>query len=348
MATIGNSFLNLIDLYRGMGPDGKIDADVIEVLHRLSPAVQDAIATEANKGASHLHTIRSGLPSVTWGRLYKGIAQSKSGKTQVEDTTGFVEGRSEIDERLLSLAGANEAALRLSEADSFLEAMTQEVETGIFYHDSTTTPEKFKGLAARYNVRGGGGAGNNVIHGGGSGSDNMSIWFVTWGEQDTTLLYPKGTRAGLERIDRGSVQVLDSNNLPYFAKVEEFRWHVGLAVRDWRSNVRIANIDVSDVLAGNVDLYALMRQAYYKNQKWRVSKDMKAPDAAKHGRSVIYMNATAAEALDALATNAGASDNFVRLKPMELEGQEVLSYRQVPIRITDALLNTEATVPVAS
>lgn len=344
MATIGNSFLNLIDMYRGMGPDGKIDADVIEVLHRLSPAVQDAIATEANKGSSHLHTIRSGLPSVTWGRLYKGIPQSKSGKTQVEDTTGFVEGRSEIDERLLDLAADNAPALRLSEADSFLEAMTQEVETGIFYHDSATTPEKFKGLAARYNVRGGGGAGNNVVHGGGSGSDNTSIWIVTWGEQQTTLLYPKGTRAGLTRQDRGSVQVLDSNNLPYFAKVEEFRWHVGLAVRDWRYNVRIANIDVSDLLAGSVDVYALLRQAYYKNQRWRVSRDMKAPDAGQQGRTVIYMNSAVAEALDAQNTD----DDRVQLKYMELEGQEVLSYRNLPIRITDALLNTETAVPVAS
>jgi len=50
------------------------------------------------------------------------------------------------------------------------------------------------------------------------------------------------------------------------------------------------------------------------------------------------------EALDALAHNAGASDNFTRLKPMEIEGKEVLTYRGIPIRETDALLNTEARV----
>lgn len=348
MATLGASFPNLMDLYRGMGPDGMIAADIVEALHRLSPFVRNSITVEANKGASHLHTIRSGLPSVTWGRLYKGVAQSKSSKTQVEDTTGFVEGRSEIDERLLDLAGGNAALLRADEANGFLEAMAQEIETGAFYHDSTTTPEKFKGLAARYNVRGGSGAGNNVIHGGGSGSDNMSIWFVTHAQDATHFIHPKGTMAGIERKDRGSVQVLDSNNLPYFAQVEEFRQHIGLAVRDWRKNVRIANIDVSDVLAGTVDLYALMRQAVYRNQTWRQSKDLNAPNAAATGRTVIYMNSTAAEALDALATNGGADDNFVRLRPMELEGQEVLSYRSLPIFISEALLNTEATVPVAS
>lgn len=346
MATLGASFPNLMDLYRGMGPDGKIAADIIEALHRLSPFYRNSITVEANKGASHLHTIRTGLPSVTWGRLYKGIAQSKSGKTQVEDTTGFVEGRSEIDERLLDLAGENADALRSDEADGFLEAMAQELETGSFYHDSATTPEKFKGLAARYNVRGGGGAGANVIHGGGSGSDNTSIWIVTHAVNATHYIHPKGTMAGLQRQDRGAVQVLDGNSLPYFAKVEEFREHIGLAVRDWRLNVRIANIDVSDMLAGTTDVYALLRQAFYRNQRWRQSKDLNSPDAAKTGRTVIYMNAAVAEALDAQATNAGADDNFVRLKPMELEGQEILSYRSLPIFISEALLNTEAAVPL--
>ncbi|MGF7146529.1 hypothetical protein FHS96_000138 [Sphingomonas zeicaulis] len=342
MATIGNSFVNLIDLYRSMGPQGEIDASVIEVLHRLSPTVKDAIATECNMGTTHKHTIRTGLPSVTWGRLYQGIPQSKSTKAQVEDTTGFVEGLSTIDERLLDIS-PNPAATRLSEAEGFLEAMVQEVETGIFYSDVASTPEKFRGLAARYNVSGGSGAGNQIVKAGGAGADNTSIWFVTWGESQTTLLFPKGTRAGLQRQDMGRQRVLDGDNNAYYAMEEQFRWHVGLAVRDWRYNVRIANIDVSEAQAGNVDLYRFMRQAFYKLQGRRATK-MDDPNAAKNGRTVIYMNRDMLEALDALATNDGAGDNFVRLTPMQLEGQEVMSYRGIPIRETDALVNNEALV----
>jgi hypothetical protein len=349
MATIGNSFYNLIDYYRSLAGNGEsIEADVVEALATLKPAIGDAIATEANKGASHLHTIRSGLPTVTWGRLYRGIQQSKGSKTQVEDTTGFVEGRSEIDERLLQLTN-NEAAVRMDEANGFLEALGQEVESGIFYNDTASTPEKFKGLAARYNTLGGGGAGNQVVNALGAGSDNTSIWFVTWGESQTTLIYPKGTKAGIERTDRGSQQVLDAGGLPYFAKVEEFRWHLGLAVRDWRYNARIANIDLSDVQAGTVDLYKYMRKAYYKLQGRRCTKMFKGngqpnPHAAREGRTVIYMNRDMLEALDALATNKGNTDSYVRLTPMELEGKEVMSYRGIPIRETDALLNTETVV----
>ena len=43
----------------------------------------------------------TGLPSVTWGQLYAGIAQSKSTTQQVDDTTGFLEALSSIDKRLL-------------------------------------------------------------------------------------------------------------------------------------------------------------------------------------------------------------------------------------------------------
>ena len=62
------------------------------------------------------------------------------------------------------------------------------------------------------------------------------------------------------------------------------------------------------------------------------------------GRTVLYCNRDILEALDALATNAGSSDNFTRLRPMEVEGKEVLAYRGIPIRETDVLLNTEARV----
>jgi len=103
----------------------------------------------------------------------------------------------------------------------------------------------------------------------------------------------------------------------------------------------VANIDLSDLQAGNVDIYAFLRQAYYKLKSRRVNKIM---DQKSPGRLAMYCNRDVLEALDALATNAGSDDNFVRLRPMEIQGQEVMSYRNMPIRETDAILNTEAQV----
>lgn len=331
MALIGNKFVDLIDIYKQQDGHGNF-VPVIEILTKMNPILDDAIAVECNKGTTHLHTIRTGLPDVAWGMLYKGIAQSKSSKAQVEDTTGFVEGLSTVDSRLLKLS-SNEGAVRLSEANSFLEAMSQEVATKIFYGNTNSDPEQFMGLSPRFNDKNAPN-GNQIIDAGGTGSVNTSVWFVTWGENQVHLLYPQGTKAGIDRQDMGEQRVLDASGNPYFAKEEKFTWHVGLAVRDWRYVARIANIDTTNMAAGSVKLYDFMRKAFYKLQNRRVAA----------GRIAIYANRDVLEVLDALATNAGATDSFIRLRPMEIQGEQVLTYRGIPIRETDALLNTEARV----
>jgi hypothetical protein len=211
--------------------------------------------------------------------------------------------------------------------------MNQEVASKLFYGSTASDPEQFMGLSPRYNdlsaVNG-----NNIIDAGGTGADNTSIWFVTWGDNQTSLLYPKGTQAGIKREDKGEQRVQDGDGNAYYVKEELFKWHIGLSVRDWRYNSRVANIDVSDALAGSTQLYTFLRKAYYKLQSRRVPG----------GQMAIYCNRDMLEVLDLLSTNAGASDSFVRLKPMEIQGKEVMTYRGIPIRETDALLNTEAQV----
>lgn len=344
MPTVGNTYYNLIDMYRSKSPDGSIEADIVEILSELTPVMRDGVTLECNDGTKHIHTVRSALPAVTWGRLYKGIPASKSGRTQVTDTTGFIEGISEIDKRLLDLAGDKAAAVRLSEARGFLQSIAHEAEQTFFYGDVISAPDEFKGLAARMNT-----LGDQVIDGGGSGSDNTSIYFVTHSEDYTSILHPANLPAGVQREDKGEQRVLDGSGNAYFAMEELFRLHMGVSVKDPRGNARICNIDVSEVADGNVDLYGLMRKAYYRLQVRRSGKYVLAdgsanPNAARTGRTCLYMNRDILEALDALATNAGSSDSFVRLRPMELEGEEVMSYRGMPIRETDSLLNTEEAV----
>lgn len=341
MATIGQSYPSLIDAYKASS-----EGTVIDILSQQNPVLDDAIATECNMGSVHRHMIRTGLPSVSWGRLYKGTPQSKSTMQQVDDTTGFLEGRSEIDTRLLKLA-PDPAKQRLTDSAPQLEAMNQEMATGVFYHDTATTPDKFKGLSARYNQYYMGtksGAPKNsasqVVHGGGTGSDNTSIWFVTWGDHATSLLYPKGTKAGVSIEDKGEQRVLDADGNPYYAKETMFNWHIGMAVKDWRYNARIANIDVSNALSGGVDLWELLRMAYYRLESRRRN--------AMSSRIAIYMNRDMLEVLDAQSSDrslTAARNNTTHVSQATIEGKEVMTYRGIPIRETDALLNTEALVP---
>ena len=331
MATLGATYVDLIDIYKQQDGHGQF-VPVIEMLMEMNPMLDDAIAVECNKGTTHLHTVRSGLPDVTWGKLYQGIPNGKGKTSQVEDTTGFVEGLSTIDKRLLDLS-TNEGAVRLSEAQAYLESMSQEVATKLIYGNSASDPEEFMGFAPRFNDTTAAN-GNQIILAGGAGADNTSIWFVTWGDNQCNLLYPKGTQAGVQREDMGKQRVTDGAGNAYYAMEEKFTWHVGLAVKDWRYVCRIANIDVSLMAAGSVSLYDFMRKAYYKLQNRRVAG----------GNIAIYCNRDVLEALDALASNAGTSDSFVRLKTTEIEGKEVTTYRGIPIRETDAIINTEALV----
>lgn len=345
MAIIGASYPTLIDMYKSSA-----EGTVIELLKQNNPILEDAIATPCNMDTVHRHSIRTGYPTVSWGRLYKGVAASKATMQQVDDTTGFLEARSEIDTRLLKLA-PDPAKARLVDSQPFLDVMNIEMATGMFYHSIATTPEKFQGLAPRFNAYNTNpvdpskpNIANQVVHGGGSGSDNTSIWFVTWADHATSLLYPKGMKAGVTIEDKGEEKVFDENNLPYYAKVTMFNWHVGAFVKDYRYNARIANIDVSDAMAGTVDLWALLRKAYYRLfAVYGVG--------ALGGKTAIYMNRQMLEILDAQSSDRAllaANPNNTGLKQENVEGKIVTTYRGIPIRLTDAILNTEALVPAVT
>lgn len=332
MATIGSSFFDLVDLYKRQDETLEI-ATIIELLKETNSVLDDAMAVEANNGSKHRTTIRTGLPAVTWGKLYQGIPQSKSETMQVDDTTGFVEALSTVDKRLLDLSN-NEAAVRLTEAQAFLESMNQEAASKIFYGNVATDPEEITGFAPRFNSLTAANGGQ-IVDAGGTGADNTSIWFVTWGDRQSHLIYPSGTRAGITREDKGEQRVTDGSGNAYYVMEELFRWHLGVTVRDWRFMARVANIDTSQLAAGSVDIYQFMRQAFWKLKSHRVTG----------GRQVIYCNADVMEALDADSTpTTSTSASFVRLRPSEVDGQEVMSYRGIPIRQVDALVNTEAQV----
>lgn len=336
MAILGNTYLQLIDMMKRA--DEPLYG-IVEALARLNPFMKDANVLTCNQGTKHKSLIRTGLPAVSWGALYQGIAQGKSTTAEVEDTTGFVEGLSPVDERLLALYGDKAAAVRMSEANAFFEAISQAVESAIWYSNVNINGKQFHGLAPRYNSL----SNPNVVNGGGAGSDNTSIWIVTHGDQQTSVLVPENIKAGIQREDMGRQRVLDGNGNPFYVKEEKFSQHLGIGVKDWRYNARVPNIDVSDVIAGTTKVNPLLRKAYYRLQGRR-SYQIDMPGQFNPGNTVIYMNKTLLEALDAEGTNAAGTDNFVRLKPMEIQGEEVQSWRGIPIRETDALLNTESLV----
>ena len=336
MAILGSTYWNLIDLLK---VQDMAAGTVAEVLHQLNPFMKDANVITCNNGTRHKVPIRSGLPAVSWGALYQGIVQSKGNYTEVEDTTGFVEGLSSVDERLLNIKPEEGNKLRLTEGMGFMESIAQSVESAIWYSNVSINGKQFHGLAPRYNSL----SMPNVINGGGTGSDNTSIWIVTHGDMQTSVITPENISGGVQREDMGRQRVLDANGNPYYVQEEKYTQHIGVSVKDWRYNARVANISTSAVVAGTVNVNALLRKAYYKLQGRRNYK-LESDGQISVGRTAIYMNRTMMEALDAEQTNGRSVDNFVRLTPMEIQGEEVQSWRGMPIRETDNILNTETPV----
>lgn len=331
MAVVGNTYLTLADLFSRQD-ETKAIATIIEMLAEINPLLEDMPVVECNSGTRHLTTVRTGLPSATWRKLYEGVQPSKSTTRQVYDTVGSLEAWSEIDAKLVEIS-SDPAGTRLSEAQAFIEALSQTMATTLFYGDTASEPEKFLGLAPRFNDTGAEN-GSQIVKAGGAGSDNTSIWFVVWGERTVHGLYPRGSRAGLQRDDKGKQTKDQADGSVFDVFREKFCWDMGLSLRDWRYVARVCNVDVtalsSDASTG-ADLHERMTEAYYRLHQRRIAG----------GRAAIYCNTRIKEFLHKQALKAN-NNTFVRLA--EVDGEEKMSFLGLPIRECDAILNTEAAV----
>lgn len=337
MAIVGQKFTDIADVLKRTDPDNQIAA-IIELMTETNQLMEDAVFMEGNLPTGHRHTIRTGLPSGTWRKMYQGVQPTKSTTAQVDDTIGQLEAYSVVDAALASLNG-NESAYRMSEAVSFLEGMGQDFAETMIYGNTDINPERFMGLAPRYS-----GIstdpkqiGYNVIDGGGTGSDNTSLWFVTWGERHTSCIYPKGSMAGLQRTDKGQVTQQLADGSKFEALEEHFCHRVGLAVSDWRNNVRVANLSNADMQAGSVELEMLMIEAY-----GRLKRPL-AFDASRTENTYIYCNEQVWTALNKRALQRNSSC----LSIDTWNGRPQLNFWGIPIKKHDAIINTEARVVAA-
>lgn len=332
MATLSTLNPTLADIASRMTDDGKIDPMIVELLTESNEILEDMTFIEANGFTEHKTTVRSGLPQGTWRKLNYGVQPEKSRTVQVKDSLGMLETYAEVDKALADLNG-NEAAWRLSEDRAFIEGLNQTQASTLFYGDSSLDPEKYMGLAPRYSDSTAEN-GQNILNGGGTGDDNTSIWLVIWGPNTVHGIYPKGSQAGLQSRDLGEQTLFDANGGRYQGYRTHYKWDSGMTLRDWRYVVRIANIDVSaltkDASAG-ADLIDLIVQALEQ-----------VPNLSM-GRPVIYANKTIRSFLRRQITN---KDN-VHLALDEVAGKKVVTFDGVPIRKTDAILNTEAAVAFA-
>src|SRR5436190_20435700 len=94
--TVPSGAVTLLDWAKSIDPDGKIAA-VVELLNQSNEILIDMPFIEGNLPTGHRSTIRTGLPTAIWRKLYQGVPASKSLRATVEDACGMLETRSEVD-----------------------------------------------------------------------------------------------------------------------------------------------------------------------------------------------------------------------------------------------------------
>jgi|TARA_R100001530_G_scaffold135988_1_gene114780 hypothetical protein len=333
MAALGVTNPTLLDLAKATDPDGGI-ADIVEILAEQNEILDDMTWVEGNLTTGNRTSIRTGLPTPTWRKMYGGVQPDKGTQAQVDDATGMLEAYAEVDKALADLSN-NTAAFRMVEERAHLEGLNQEIVDTLFYGNETTEPEAFTGFSPRYNSLSADNS-DNVIAGGGSGTDNASIWLMVWSPQTCFGIIPKGSVAGLQRSDLGEVTLEDASGGSNTGRMQayrtHYRWDAGLTVRDWRYVVRICNIDKSALTndaSSGADLPDLMFQALTQIPNLNM------------GRSAFYMSRNTMSFVRRQATNATSGST---LTIDNVGGKMITQFQGIPLRRCDALAADEALI----
>lgn len=326
--------------------DGRVST-LVDLLSQKNGILDDCLTVECQSGNAFEYTQVTKLPTATRRIYNQGVARTQAGVVKQVATCMQYADWSFFDADLAELGG-NLQELRYQEDALHMEGLSQLVASDLFYANRATDPTQFTGFANIYNTvsTATSNIAKNVIDCGGTGSTNTSMWLVTWGPRQIHTIFPKGTTAGMIHKDFGLLPASDSNSNEYPGYRTWLAWKIGLAIHDWRYCVRACNIDVT--LLGGVSAANIINTLVIMTQRTPTQPAGVGPvqdatnsiDKMVMGRSAIYCNRTVATYLDLQAMNK----TNVLLKMEEWNGESVTTFRGIPIRIVDAIVNTEARV----
>jgi hypothetical protein len=324
MATLAGNNLTLTDFIKRQDPNGQ-HAKIIEMLTQQNPILEDMTWLMGNTITGLIDTVRTGLPTPAWRKLNQGVQPTKSTTRQVEWGCGMMEDWCQTDAKLVDLQN-DKGNYLLGEAEAHLQGMAQEMASKLFYGNLGDDAEAFAGFSEAYATldEAEAASARNILDLGGVGTDNTSIWLVCWSDRTTTGIFPKNTQAGISRDNKGVV-TSEVNGTLMDVYREKFAWDAGLAIRDWRYNARIANIDVTNLQANGQNIIEAMVKATHLVESMNV------------GKYCFYCSRTTAAFLDLQAMNK--SNAYLTVGGEE--GDRKVMLRGVPVKTCDAILDTE-------
>lgn len=263
--TTGNSveFHTLLDWNQMRAPEGG-ELEVAKLMYQRNDFSMVMPYREANDGVGHKIGIQTSLPTANRTKIGKRQKASHGTQAVITEVTTEAFSRWKALYDLTKLDGAGVEILQ--QTGDHAEALAQLVESDMIYGQHDTDEEQPNGFMMRRNSLSGE-IGKYTVDGGGSGDNGKSLQSILLcglGSEGIFGVYPKGhMTAGLENLNLGlGVDQTADGELDVYRG--RFTQHYGLAEKDHRFSVRIANINVNgfgDPASGNKSLKYLMLDA---------------------------------------------------------------------------------------
>lgn len=340
MASLSTINPTLLDVGRSLDPNGKV-AKIVDIIQQYNDILDDIPWMEGNLPTGHQITQQATHATPTFRLLNAGVVPTKSTTGQIVEACAILENRNQIDINVAKLNG-NTAAFRMSQDRPMIAGFGDTLASTLITGDVSVNPERFNGLQSRFFTLGSTYTTyTQLIDGGGTGSDNSSIWLVNWGADKVFGIYPKGSMAGLQHEDLGIQEVVTntSTGATMRAYVSWMQWMCGLAVADYRNVIRICNIDISNLLTASDSSDSSANILKF------MSKAMDLLPPGSGGKPVFYMNNTVRSMLRVKLmdkSNFCLSLNDV-MGPGGIARKE-LHFFGIPCRRVDAITSTEARI----
>ena len=324
MSTITYSNLTLSEQIKQIGPDG-MTMDVVNTLIEENEILKDAVFEEANEGFSNLGVKVLELPTIGARRINDGASGGVVKSERHREVVQILEARPGYDKLLLDSQN-NPQTARKNQVMGFVEAMAQAQADAIIYGNNDTDADEIDGLTTRYNLS----TLSNVTKAGGSGSDTTSLWMVEWRPDRCKMIYPRGASScGIVHEDKGEQVLTNSTSGKRYDGYEDMlRVSFGLDILDDDCIQRLVNIEsAADAESGAIMSSGVMNLL--------IAAKNRLPKKGKN--AVIYCNVDILTQFEILADN--------RLlgcwRTQDVFGDAVLMYKNMPIRVVEAILSTE-------
>lgn len=321
--------------------------EIINSLIQHSPTLGAMPIATANRHDHNVADYVVKMGTAEFRAFNEGVGISTNEYRQTKEYMSMLLGYSEVDWEMILKSPPHIQSRELAkQRDTHIEGIGDKLSEAFWYGNSLTDARKFDGMTIRYNSKSDNLFGKQIIDAGGTGSDNTSIWLLGMGK-GCKLIHPPGvqTGGGVRGLDTGTklvsvsaegdglgVTIKEDNGKMHQVFRHQYKADIGLNVDDWRYNVRIANIDVSDLnndaSGSSADLIDLLEKA--RLQMFNFTGITPVFVMHRNIQSVIKSQAR----------------NFKRasLDTMEIMNTKTDGYSGIPFMIDDKLSLTEPLV----